>query len=175
MRWEVPLYSQRLDIKSRTWQHRACGIVALKMVIDHFKPRHATHRTFSRLITQGQRSGAYIRNVGWSHRGLAYLSQRYGFSGRNYDWWKKTPHFAFKKLVTHLKKGPVLASIYQNLRPNSHGHLVAVTGFEKNIVFYNDPDSHTRRGITRRASVAKFLRGWKRRVVVVRPRLRGKK
>lgn len=175
MRSSVPAYSQYLDVKNRAWRRRSCGIVALKMLMDHYKPRHAARRTLPRLIARGQHAGAYIRNVGWSHRGLAHLAGRYGFRGKNYDWWKRSPRLALKALNIHLKKGPVLASIYRNLRPNAHGHLVVVTEVKRGVVRYHDPDSPTRHGIMRRAPLNKFLAGWKRRIIVVRPRIAKRK
>ncbi|MDP3975063.1 MAG: C39 family peptidase [Candidatus Jorgensenbacteria bacterium] len=173
MRFNVPAYSQYLDVKSRAWKRRSCGIVALKMALDHYAPNRRAAHSLSHLIAKRSRADAYIRNVGWSHRGLVRIAQRHGFRAKNYDWWgEKTTH-AFSKLRQYLAKGPLLASIYRNLKTNAHGHLVVVTGFQNGTVFYYDPDSKTRRGIPRRASQAKFLRGWKRRIIVVRPPSRG--
>lgn len=169
MHFGVPAYSQHLDVKSRSWKQRSCGIVALKTVMDHYEPRRAVFRSFARLIKKGVRMHAYIRNVGWSHRGLARIAMSYGFRAKNYDWWGKTATRAFTHLRKHLTRGPVLASIHRDLKPNAHGHLVAVVGFERGVVYYQDPDSHTRRRISRRATLKKFLKGWKRRIVVVRP------
>jgi predicted double-glycine peptidase len=175
MRFHVPAYSQYLDVKNRSWKRRSCGIVALKMALDFHAPKRAQKLTLSQLIKKGSRAGAYIRNVGWSHRGLARIAVRCGFQSRTYDWFRGLPGPAFKKLLRFLKRGPVIASMYRGLKPNASGHLVVVTGFKNGTVFYNDPDSRTRRGILRRAPLAKFLKGWKRRIIVVRPRLRRKK
>lgn len=169
MRFNIPAYSQHWDVKSRAWKRRACGIVALKMVMDHYEPQRAASRSFTRLIKKGTRMRAYIRNVGWSHRGLARIAVSYGFQGRNYDWWSETAARAFIHLRKHLRSGPVLASIYKNLKPNAHGHLVVLTGFQRSTVYYHDPDSYTRRRIPRETSLKTFLKGWKRRIVVVRP------
>ena len=175
MHFNVPAYSQYLDVKNRAWKRRSCGIVALKMVMDHYEPRRAAVRSLPRLTKRGVQMHAYVKNVGWSHRGLAQVAAHYGFRGRNYDWRNETAARAFARLHKHLKSGPVLASIYKNLKSNAHGHLVVVTGFRNGAVHYHDPASHTRRSIARRASLARFLKGWKRRIIVVRPRLRRKK
>lgn len=175
MQFNVPSYSQYLDVKNRAWRRRSCGIVALKMMMDYYEPRRAAARSLPRLIAKGVRMKAYIKNVGWSHRDLARIAAGYGFRSKNYDWFKESPRKAFHKLRRHLVQGPLMASIFQNLKPNAHGHLVVVTGLARGIVFYHDPDSHTRRRIPRHASAAKFLKGWKRRIIVVRPRLQRKK
>lgn len=168
MRFNVPAYSQYLDVKNRAWKRRSCGIVALKMVLDFFEPKRTGTRTLSRLIRARTRAHAYIPNVGWSHAGLARIAMRYGLKGKNYDWFRESSRSAFKKMIRFLKRGPVIASIYRNLNPNMHGHLVVITGFQKNIVYYHDPDSKARNAIPRKVPLKKFLRGWKRRIIVVR-------
>ena len=167
MHFHVPAYSQYLDVKNRAWKRRSCGIVALKMVMDVLSPKRAKTRTLPRLIKKGVRMGAYIRNVGWSHHGLARIATSFGFRSKNHDWFKESPREAFRKLRRHLARGPVIASIHRNLEPGFSGHLVVVTGFERGIVLYNDPDSRTRHDIPRRAPLKKFLKGWKRRAVTV--------
>jgi len=167
----VPAYSQHLDVKNRAWRHRGCGIVALKMVLDHWHATGRIPRTASlpRLIREGTQKSAYLRNVGWVHRGLAMLAGAHGLTGRNYDWAKETPARAFKKLQREARRGPVLASIHRNLNSKNGGHLVVIIGIRDGAVFYHDPDSKTRRGIARRASIKKFLNGWKRRIIAVHP------
>ncbi|MBM4389206.1 MAG: C39 family peptidase [Deltaproteobacteria bacterium] len=169
MRYEIPAYSQYLDVKNRAWKRRSCGIVALKMAMDYYEPRRAAIRSIPRLIKKGMRMHAYVRNVGWSHRGLAHIAETYSFRGKNYDWWKETPRRALTKLNRYLGNGPVLASVYRDLRPNAHGHLVVIAGLEKGTIYYYNPDSRTKSRIARHASLKKFLRGWKRRIIVIRP------
>ncbi len=174
--YAVPAYSQHVDVKNRFWQPRSCGVVALKMILDFWHREEGAVRrappTTPALIRLTHNRGAYIRNVGWSHRGLAMVAKRFGLAGRNCDWAKFPPLRAFPKLKRELRRGPVLASIYRGLRPNHHGHLVVVTGIRKGVVHYLDPDSKTRAGIARRASVKKFLNGWKRRIIVIYPKTR---
>lgn len=175
MYFSVPAYSQYVDVKNRAWKRRSCGIVALKMVLDFLAPKRATTLTLPRLIRARTRAHAYIRNVGWSHAGLARIAMRYGFRSKKHDWSSKAPKSAFRSALRALRRGPVIASVYRNLKPGSSGHLVVITGFENNIVFYSDPDSKTRHAIPRKVPLAKFLKGWKRRIITVQPRLRRKK
>ncbi|MFH1161915.1 MAG: C39 family peptidase [Candidatus Jorgensenbacteria bacterium] len=173
MHYAVTALSQRFDVKNRFWRSRSCGIVALKMVLDFWHREGAIRRmppTIPSLVRLAHNRGAYIRSVGWSHRGLAMVAKHFGLAGQNYDWAKLTPTRAFPKLKKELRRGPVLASIYGNLDPKRHGHLVAITGIGKGVVLYLDPDSKTRSGIARRASVKKFLIGWKRRIIVAYPK-----
>lgn len=175
MHFSVPAYSQYLDVRNCAWKRRSYGIVALKMVMDYYEPRRAAARSLPHLIRARTRAHALVRNKGWSHAGLARIAKQYGFHGENYDWCKQSPREAFRKFKKHLARGPMLASIYRGLKPNAHGHLVVITGFKEGVVYYHDPDSRTRHDIARRATLAKFLKGWKRRIVVICPRLQRKK
>lgn len=166
----VPAYSQFLDVSSPVWKRKACGAVSLKMVLDYLRPNSIS---ISEIIKRGRRKNAfrlaaYIPNVGWAHKGLASLAEEFGFKGKNYDWSKKTPDAAYSLLLKKLQKRPIIASIYRNLKPGSSGHLVLLTGIKGNRIYYNDPDSKTRRGIKKTATLNKFLKGWKKRVVEIK-------
>lgn len=165
----VPCYSQFLDIKNKSWRSTACGVVALKMVLDYFLRKNKRRAPAAdRLMAAGITSGAYGgADMGWRHRGLAQMAAPLGLAGKNFDWWPKSPAEAYRLLVARLKTGPVIASIYKNFKPGSSGHLVVITGINNDIIFYNDPIAKNRQTIKRKISVEKFLAGWKRRIIVV--------
>lgn len=169
--FKVPLYSQFLDVKNKNWKRRTCGGVALKMVLDYWNDLGYDVKTptIQTLIREGVKTRAYIRGIGWQHKGLIRLARRYGFNGKNFDWAKYDPSVAFQKLRRYLKSNPVLASIYKDLRPENSGHLIVLTGLKGSFVYYNDPASRTRKGISKRAGIQKFLKGWKRRIIIVYP------
>lgn len=164
----IPFYSQHLDIKDKKWRHRSCGIVALKTALDFWGGE--TSPTFPELLKNGRRMKAYIRGVGWNHAGIARLARKYGFGGKNFDWFPKKPKWAFEKTRTFLKTGPVIASIHKNLDPAQSGHLVVITRITANRVYYLDPDAYAHDKIRRIASKKRFLAGWKRRIIIIRPR-----
>lgn len=165
--FKVPAYSQILDVKEKKWKDASCGVVSLKMVLDFWDKSKSL--PIRELIDLGLKQNAFIPDVGWKHKELALLAEKFSLKSRNYDWFKDSPKVAFKKLMPKLKKYPVIVSIYKNLEPGKSGHLVVLTGIKNKRVFYNDPDSKTRKDIKRQSSLDDFLSGWKRRVIVIYP------
>lgn len=163
--FNVPAYSQFLDVKDNKWKDASCGIVSLKMVLDFWGKNKNSE--IGKLIKLGLNNKAFIPDVGWKHKELALLVRKFGLRGRNYDWFRDNPKIAFKKLLPKLKKYPVIVSIHRNLELGKSGHLVVLTGAGNKQVFYNDPDSKTRKGIKKESSLNKFLKGWKRRIIVI--------
>jgi len=160
--------SQHIDVKSKYWKSRSCGIVSLKMAMDYCGlPKKNVN--LSELIKKGVKIGAYDKRWGWIHAGLVNLAKIYGYAGQNYDWFGDTPQKAYAKLVKKFKY-PIIASIHSGLDQKNPGHLVVITGISKEKIYYNDPDSKTRKNIKRTAPVKKFLKGWKRRIIILKPK-----
>lgn len=161
---EVPFYSQFKDIESATWQKKGCGIASLAMVIDFYKPDTVSINT---LLKQGIASGAYLPNAGWTYKGLILLGGKYGLRGNSYDLTTSDVHTAFEQFKKHLKDGPVIASVHYKFDPKSTiPHLVVIDGIDKDTIYYNDPAAKAGRA---QISVADFLKGWKKRFIVLRP------
>ncbi len=161
---EVPFYSQFTDIKSPAWQKVGCGITDLTMVIEYYHPGSASVET---LLKKGIAAGAYDYNAGWIYKGLIDLSRQYGLDGTYHDLSGLDAESAFKKFKGYLKEGPVILSVHYKFDPKSTiPHLVVINGIKDGIVYYNDPATTTG---TKQISVANFLKGWKRKVIVLRP------
>lgn len=161
---EVPFFSQFRDIHAAEWQKLGCGVTSLAMIIEFYHPGVVSVDT---LLEEGLASGAYLKNVGWIHRDLALLGERYGVKGKPYDLSSLEMAVAFAQFEELLTKGPVIASVYYKFDPKSPiPHLVVVNGINGDHVYYNDPAAS---GGGKEISVAEFKKGWKKRFIVVRP------
>lgn len=161
----VPFYSQIADIQLPEWRKKGCGVASLAMLIEFYKPDTVS---VNKLLEQGIASGAYLQSAGWTHRGLVLLAKKYGLDGNNYDLSKLDKTAAFARFKDFLKDGPAIASVYYKFDPKSPiPHLVVINGIYNDVVYYNDPASNAGE---KEISVAGFLRGWKKRFIVVRPK-----
>lgn len=160
----VPFYSQFKDIQSLSWKKNGCGIASLAMLIEFYKPGTVS---VDKLLTQAIVAGAYKQDAGWKHRELALLSKKYGLEGKNYDLSNSDKKVAFAEFKDFLEDGPVIASVYNKFDPKSTiPHLVVINGIKGDTVYYNDPAAAT---AGKEISTADFLKGWKKRFIVVRP------
>jgi ABC-type bacteriocin/lantibiotic exporter with double-glycine peptidase domain len=160
----VPFYSQFEDIVSTKWQKVGCGVTSLAMVIDYYKLKTVSVDT---LLNQGVAAGAYLNSAGWTYKGLISLGNKYGLDGDSYDLGKLSSTNAFTQFEKYLKDGPVIASVHYKFDPQSTiPHLVVINGIDNNLIYYNDPAAKTG-GKT--ITVADFLKGWKKRFIVIRP------
>ncbi len=165
--FNVPAYSQFLDVKNKDWQHRACGIVSLKMVMDFWgKKTDRKYPTIEALIEEGVNKKAVTKNWDWIHKGLVDIAKAHGFKGESFDWAGNSSRDAFLLLKTKLNN-PVIASIHKNLNFGDTGHLIVIKGLKNGNIYYNDPDSKKRREIPRIAPIDAFLLGWKKRIIVI--------
>lgn len=161
--FDVPFYSQFNDIKNPRWQKEGCGIASLAMVIDFYKPNTVS---VAKLLNQAINSGAYLNNIGWKHKELSALAGNYGLAEKNYDLGKSGNSAAFAQFLGFLKSGPVIVSIHNKFDPKATlGHIVVVTGFENNFIYYKDPAGNSKE---EKIPVKNFLNGWKRRFIIVR-------
>lgn len=161
----VPFYSQFNDVDSPKWKKQACGVVSLAMLIDYYKPDNTM--SVNSLLSQAIRSGAYNQNAGWTYKGLIDLGGKYGLEGDSYDLGKSSSKAAFAKFKKYLADGPVIASIHYKFDPKSTiPHLVVINGIEGDTIYYNDPAA---KSAGKQISVDNFLKGWKKRFIVIRP------
>ncbi len=165
----VPFYSQFQDIPSVEWRSAGCGIASLAMEMEFFKPKNKVSVT--KLLLQALDFGAYTADVGWKHKELAALAELYGLTGKNYDLIALNNQTAFDQFKDFLIGGPIIVSIHNKFNPKAAlGHLVVVTGIEDGMIFYHDPAYGNK--TERKISEKDFLRGWKKRFIVVREKTR---
>ncbi len=160
----VPFFSQFTDITSPAWQKVGCGITDLTMLIHYYRPDASV--TVDQMLTKGIAAGAYDYTAGWTYRGLINLGKPYGLTGT----WYTLPgdsSAALERFKLLLADGPVILSVHYKFDPKSTiPHLVVINGIKDGTVYYNDPA--TTKG-TKEISLADFLKGWKRKVIVIRP------
>jgi len=164
MPYQVPLYSQVSDISSVAWQQKGCGVADVAMIVEFYKPKTTS---VQKVLEEGIKGGAYVKNVGWSHAGLAALALKHGLVGKTFDFSPLKRLDAFSQFKKMVREGPLIASIHRGFDPKSpYGHLIVVTGFDERLVYYNDPG---KRDGKRQVAIADFLSGWKKRLIVIRP------
>jgi ABC-type bacteriocin/lantibiotic exporter with double-glycine peptidase domain len=160
----VPFYSQFQDIHTLSWQKVGCGITSLAMVIDYYSNATISVDT---LLKEGIAYGAYDKNAGWIHKDLISLSKKYGLSGASYDLSSLGKDASLIQLKKYLADGPVIVSIHYKFDPKSTiPHLVVLDGIKDGVIYYNDPASTVGQ---KKISVADFQKGWKKKLIVIRP------
>ncbi len=160
----VPFYSQFTDIESASWKKIGCGITSLAMIIDFYTPHAVSVNT---LLGQGISSGAYDYSAGWTYNGLILLSQKYGLDGNSYDLKNLNAKDALSQFKNFVMSGPVIASVHYKFDPHSTiPHLVVINRIVDDTIYYNDPAAKTG---NKQISTADFLKGWKKRFIVMRP------
>jgi uncharacterized protein YvpB len=160
----VPFLSQFTDIKSPQWQQVGCGITSLAMLIDFYKPATVS---VNNLLQQGIAAGAYNPNAGWTYDGLIQLAKQYGLTGSYHDLSNLDTKTALSDFRNFLASGPVMLAIHNQFNPTSTvPHLVVIDGMKKNMIYYNDPAA---KAGEKKISLANFLKGWKKKLIVIRP------
>ncbi len=162
----VPFYSQFADVSSASWKKVACGITSLAMIISYYKD---TAVSVDKLLAEGVAEGAYLKNAGWTYAGLINVAQNHGLEGETHDLQGQSSTRALANLKDSLDDGPVIASIHYKFDPKSTiPHLVVINAIIGDTVYYNDPAATTGQ---KQISIANFLKGWKKRFIIVRPSL----
>ncbi len=131
-----------------------------------------TYPDGDKLVEIGLKLNTYIPDVGWRHKELVEIAKSFELDGKNFDWFKKSPEEAFQEMIFYLDRHPLAASIHPMFETqNQGGHLIVLIGFENNILYYNDPAAENREEIVQEISLDKFLNGWKRRFIVIYPKI----
>jgi hypothetical protein len=163
MPYSVPLFSQISDISSVAWKQKGCGVADVAMIVEFYKPNTTS---VQKVLEEGLKAGAYVKNVGWSHSGLASLAVKHGLVGKTVDLSTLKNETALSQFKDIVKEGPVIASIRRGFKSQSpYGHLIVITGFDDKLVYYNDPGKKD--GI-KTVLVEDFMKGWKKRLIIIR-------
>ena len=164
MATSLPFYSQYLDIKNPDWQGKACGVASLAMLLGAKAP------SLDELYQLGLDRKAYLPGVGWRHAGLASLAKHFGFKNSyNLDLAKEDMESALAKLKAELKNGPVMVSVFARYEHgHKEGHLVVLLSLNDKEAEVLDPNVLDKKQGLQLIPAAKFIAGWKKRLIVVR-------
>ena len=160
-----PSYSQHLDVTKQEWPHRACGAVAVAIMLDGLSQK--TVATPDELIDRGVEIGAYKEGIGWYHRGLAELARAYGYAGENYDWSKEDDAYARERLGEFLLTGPVIASMRSGFS-SAFGHLIVLRSLAGGTALLHDPQCTPRDRVEQTIPEGRFFEYWSKRIIVIR-------
>lgn len=188
---EVPYYSQFKNTQKEEWKNKACGIAALKMVLDFYKP---TGLSIDDLYQKGLDIDGYLENVGWYHHGLANIAKSLGFIGITRLW--SIPEEYIPRLTGRgftqedleimskelLEEGiftlknelnqnhPVIVSIPRDFKQDGSGHLAVLIGYDEEGFFVNDPDDEKQDGQKVKLSFEEFKKVWTKRAIIIYPK-----
>jgi hypothetical protein len=138
-------------------------VVALATMIKH---RGRSVGSLDKLVKIAAGMGAYVQDKGWDDALLAEIArEKFNLSSGPVDWSKRPKRDAFELLK---KNAPCIASIRKDFKKSGGGHLIVVWKISHKCVFYNEPAAEERRHVRRRVGISIFLRGWKRRIIVVK-------
>ncbi|QQG43254.1 MAG: C39 family peptidase [Candidatus Daviesbacteria bacterium] len=188
---DVPYYSQIKDTKNPDWQDKACGIVALKMVMDFYQP---INLSIDDLYKKGLKINGYLEGVGWYHHSLALLAKNLGFKAITRSWnvnqeaqeklqergfdqadleimqQEQLAESLFTLKVELDKNHPIIISVPRRLKQGGSGHLVVLIGYDNQGFYVNDPDDKERLGQKIKINYSDFEKIWTCRAVFIYPK-----
>jgi hypothetical protein len=174
---EVPFYSQHMDVKDPAWKERACGAIALQMVLDYLGVETPTPDEF---IKHGIAMGAHGQ-WGWVHAGLVALASSFGVTLERKEFRSQDDHEAQELLVEGVREliaslehdKPVLISAIKKWIEEKKFHMMVLVGFETDEgvlkgFYYHDPDTFTpEEGKNQFVPIETFKKYWRRMAIFI--------
>lgn len=171
--YKIPFITQ-YSLKNRDWQWRGCGLASLKMLMDYWhkiNPNNASPSA-EQLLKTGLEVGAYIKNVGWSHKGLVDIAVKFGYAGFNRDLKPNGLKMsrAWAILKDDFKKYPVMVSVFNRFDAKSgSGHIAILAGADGDSIYINDPAEKLESNGRKIVTLKKFLGAWRQRYITIFP------
>jgi hypothetical protein len=164
---DVPYISQLTDIEDRYWINRACGAVALAMVLAHHKKPIDNLHVF---LSQAKAKGGFTQEAGWFYSHLEHEAKERGFTTVFRE------GATTEDLLVYLRAGnPVIISVVKRLFGKERGHILVLTGFEMardeiKGFYYNDPEAlYEYTGKAQFTHLDDFEADWKKRALFIVP------
>jgi hypothetical protein len=171
---ETPYYSQYEDVEALEWQHRVCGLAAVKMAAEALLGERIV--SLDDLIQQGLEKDAYIEGVGWKHDGLIELLKSFAVSAHRAEYKEEgLEDDGISAMTSALSDGGlVITSVAPGFGDNDGSHLILLTGFRRNEAgelegfYYNDPGCRNEQdGKDLFVDRLRFLEYWRKLVIFV--------
>lgn len=157
----------------KDWQWRACGIAAVKNIIDMWQAKDVglPSPTLKEIFEKARAIGTYVDGVGWSHAGLVNTAKTYGYSSFNVDASSKPIEEIWKEIKKEVATHPVIASVKSKFDPTSKdGHLVIITKISKEQVHIVDPEEKGEENAIKQIDEKVFQSAFKKRYIVITPK-----
>lgn len=171
MKLEVPYYSQYLNVTDPYWMPRACGMAAVKMVLDyHGKQTPALEE----MVKTGHADGGYSPS-GWLHDYFIAFLKAYGLDAYRKEGMDEKE--GLQEIRNALEaENPVIVSIVKHALEQTKFHMIVLTGFTEDdhgatrTLFYHDPEGTSEeQGAQREVDVGTFLSDWRKMAIFACP------
>lgn len=136
----VEYQSQYLDIADKMDALMACGITCLYIILKTFKTKKELPE-LEEMVAMGKKDPSnYIPGTGWLHQYFVDLAKQYGLEA-----YRKSP-FSVAEIKNELDNGKLIISSCNRkfLDRIVSTHMVVITGYSPNGLYYVDPASITR-------------------------------
>ena len=182
MQIDVPFFSQYASDISEEWQHRSCGIVALRMALT--AKRATGVGSTPLLIQEGIDAGAYLPTVGWKHDGLLGLAEAHGVHAYRREFGTRVFPWRIRKLLAPISNwfaGPGIRALRDALDKgtipivsvtltSTDTHLVVLMGYEtgaKPGFYYNDSAGNEYENKARFMDIPTFSKRWRQMALFI--------
>ena len=169
---DVPFHAQDSD--------DSCGIAVTRMVLDFLGEGSGMENLTKEAIAIGGRT-----EYGWSHESLVRLLHNHGVSAYPQEYRSVSVDVENKiftestaedfidkgiqKIILKIDEGlPTIISVKEKFNDNIESHLILITGYGDDTLYYHDPDS--RKGVIRNnepVSISDFKKYWKKFAIFV--------
>lgn len=171
MKLDVPYHSQFLDVTDPYWMPRACGLSALKMMLDYYGKDAPD---IVGLAEAAKRDGGYGA-TGLVHDYVVEVAKRHGLESHREE--KMDEREGVAALERELRAGhPVIVSAVKLILGQTKFHMVVLTGFEEeggalSGFYFHEPESTDREaGSHVFVPLPKFLKSWRKMAIFMAPK-----
>jgi len=136
----VEYQSQYLDIADKMNALTACGITCLYIILKTFKTKKELPGLEEMVVMGKNDPSSYVPGAGWLHQYFVDIAKQYGMEA-----YRKSP-FSTAEIKNELDNGKLIISSCNRkfLGRIVSTHMIVITGYSPNGLYYVDPASITR-------------------------------